>query len=327
MNVLEQAVEETATQTEEKPIVETTEETQETSEVTTEKTQETTQEEGSIWNDVNALTGTVVEGDFENSPEGAAKYVETFVQVKLKEFEQNLKKDYPDAYELMLFLQAGGKKEEFFEVLNTPDYSKITLEEKNEVMLEKIIREDLKQKGLSDKKIDNYINVSKTNGTLVEDGKESLESLKALEVKKKEGLQKIATERKEKTERVISTTFNAYDKVVEAGKIGDYVIPTADRKAFSEFVKQSTFYDDEQNVVFLQIPIDPNNMASELLTEFFRFKGGKVDALIKQAGSTAATKTIIRKIKNESKGAETSGTQQQLEKKEPKTLSDIWERK
>lgn len=233
-----------------------------------------------IYEEVDELTGTVVEVDYKDvnplSPQGIQLREEAIRDQAIASYDQDLKERYPVAYQLFLHQQAGGKVEDFFKT-QTEDFSTITLTKTDVATQENVLRKALSLKGNLPEQIDAIVTYAKDKGKLFEQSKLELEALQKRQADLEQERTVKAEKNKQLERQIVNTFFANLDKTLEKGLQG-IVIPKAERKAFTDFVTGRISVENGK-LIYATI-LDPNNLTEELAANYFKFKKADLSKLV-----------------------------------------------
>lgn len=122
-----------------------------------------------FWSDVSKLTGEEIEVDFGGvdpiSPEGALVYAKAYRDVGIETFEAGLAEKYPIEYQALV-MRMEGKDPSVLYKEGSFDYTTLVIKEDDEDTQKSILKQDMKQQGLSDKRIDIMIKSIYDSGDL-----------------------------------------------------------------------------------------------------------------------------------------------------------------
>jgi len=247
---------------------------------------------------IESITGVELDIDLTetpiNTPEGLAKYVDSFAEKRIEEFEAQLAERFPTAYKALLIESEGGDLNEYFKSSNVGemDYTKVQLSEEDTSQHKKIIRDSLKLKGLDEETINDIITLAEDNKKLKEKAAPELKFLKDTQEKRAEAYTKDLEKRKMQDLQVMQGMANTIKGLVTKGEIGNFNIPKSDINSFSEHLLKSVQYKDGR--FFLTREVSPENLEQIAQGEFFNFKKGNLDKYVKRE----ADKKLVLKLKS-----------------------------
>ena len=241
------------------------------------------------------------------SPEGVAIYTKHVSEKSKFDFENTLKKRFPEAFQMMLHQLDGGKVKDFIKTLEGSS-EVFTVEEvvDSEEIQKSLIRQKYESAGnVSSKFIDRYIKDLEEDGDLE---KEALEYRKEVEDNRMQELknseQHIAKLKAEEAEKIKSIN-DASQKFLSSGKINDVRLPV---KARRELIKslQGTLRVEKGKIISVR-EITPENLEKVLGDLYF---GQNPDNLSKAIDAKARTKNAqrLRASLEKNKGLKKKGT-------------------
>lgn len=264
----------------------------------------------SVWSDVEKLTGESVEVDFEgedpNSPEGAFKYIQSFADKKISDFEDSLATKYPKEYQALI-LRMNGEDPSILYKEDSYDYKTLALNEDDEDTQKAVLRQDMRSQGLSDKRVEALVKSIFDSGDLYTESKDSLDRLKQKQIEDYQVQQKQIEQVKLEQKQEINRFDVSVSEVIKKGQIGDFVIPEKDKESFHKFLADNVKYENGQFYAVIPLDKDQAKLNKQLQTEFFRFKGGNLKDIVVKQAITENSKRLKANIKEATKG--NSGTE------------------
>lgn len=247
--------------------------------------------------------------EFENTPEGVANYVKSYVESSRQAIQEAtidaLYAKYPIIEDVLNYFVANGNSLEGFNELK--DRSTITLDINNEAQCETIIREAWKEEARKGS-VDSYIQYLKSQNLL---GSTAEEELNALIEKDKEAKEQLSKEAAEKERAYIEDQrkyWNDINKRVTTDKrIGKYQIPdtiirthngqriSATPNDFFNYIYQVDKYGRSQyeNDLIAQAKQDPESrIIDDMIAAYLKFTGGNYESLVNMAINEQKIKTI-----------------------------------
>lgn len=231
---------------------------------------------------------------YEDTIEGIIKYNNDLAELKFKQREKDLFKAFPDVEKYLQAKIKGIPDSEFFGNKLT-DWKSVVLDEANLEQQFDVIVKDLEAKGFSKERAIKSATRTKDSGkdVLLEESKLSLESLQSNQVQ----TEKLKVEKEIETTKLAQEKRDAYwnnvSKIITSGKIGQYVIPEADRKAFDEYVSLAA--DDNGNSA-AAIARAKQSLEEKLILDYYNFKGKKFDGLVSTAITSEKADTLRQRI-------------------------------
>jgi hypothetical protein len=268
--------------------------------------EDTEEVEDSVLSDVEKITGISLDVDFgevhPDTPEGVAMYVEASRDNAVAEFEELLKEKAPNAYKAMLIESDGGDPAKFFvnSDSNVSPYIGIEIKEDNTKLQEDIVIASFKEQGYNDEHINIIVQNYKDSNKLHEASLDSQKRLKESDDKRREEYEKSVTASKAEQVEQQTKFIRGLEEVVDKGVLGDFQIPKADKEAFVKHILPNIQHVGGDNFMLVK-PIASENLSDLLQSEFFSFKGGNLEKLVKRKVGTEKTKSLRRKISKDKK--------------------------
>ena len=258
-----------------------------------------------FWNDVSKLTGEEIEVDFGGvdpiSPEGALVYAKAYRDVGIETFEAGLAEKYPIEYQALV-MRMEGKDPSVLYKEGSFDYTTLVIKEDDEDTQKSILKQDMKQQGLSDKRIDIMIKSIYDSGDLFTESQDSLKRLKESQEESFEQ-ERIKIEAEKKlVNQEISSFGGVVDEIVKKGQLGDFVISDKDKAGFHKFLAENIQYVNGKFVAVVPLEKDINKLNKQLQTEYFRYKNGNLKELVVKQAITENASRLRRNIKETTKG-------------------------
>lgn len=273
-----------------------------------------------LYSEIEKITGRRIEGDFQDTYEGLANYVNESYKLATQEVVEEIEKNYPEIYNLLDIARNGGdysntlaelaKVENEFEQLSEFGEDDIDTQKS-------IIKFALKEKGLSEKKIERLIENSEDEGELFEDAKAFHDEIKnAKEASKQEKLQQEQNKLKEMNE-FISTQWVEVESKIDAGTLGNFMVPKREIKKFKNYISDNVLRDNEGKLFIPHYLDDDSNLAAQ----FFQYRKGNLSDLIEK--KAASQKVINLRAKSEADKKTTVNKQKAAAKNRPSNLSEL----
>ena len=262
-----------------------------------EPTEEEEEEEDDkdFWLKVNKLSGEDIEGDFDNTEEGAANYVKSFTEKKLEKYEEYLSNEFPKEYKALQFRMDGIDFSYLYKEENIEDYRAIPeIDDKDTQQQENILYTAHRLRGTPEDDIKDLIGAARDANKLVEKSTNALKFLhKYSEDKINEKESKTKAENEERKGKA-SEMVNSINELIQKGAIGDFLIPEKDKKALASHVLSSIRYEDGKFMLVKSLTKD--QLSEEIQNEYFRFKKGNISDLIERKAKTK----LVSKLKSKS---------------------------
>jgi len=258
-----------------------------------------------FWSDVSKLTGEEIEVDFGGvdpiSPEGALVYAKAYRDAGIESFEAGLAEKYPIEYQALV-MRMEGKDPSILYKEGSFDYTTLVIKEDDEDTQKSILKQDMKQQGLSDKRIDIMIKSIYDSGDLYTEAQDSLKRLKESQEESFEQ-ERIKIEAEKKlVNQEISSFGGVVDEIVKKGQLGDFVISDKDKAGFHKFLAENIQYVNGKFVAVVPLEKDVNKLNKQLQTEYFRYKNGNLKELVVKQAITENASRLRRTIRESTKG-------------------------
>jgi hypothetical protein len=258
---------------------------------------ENTEEELSLYDQVDEIIGKKVEIDYgtidPKSAQGIAKREEYIRDQAAREYDEEIKQEFPIAYNLMLHLKAGGDVRSFLDEGGDEDYQAVSITKGDVKAQEAFYRKALRLKGNDADEVDALVTYAKDKGKLFERSTAELEALQAKQDKDNEQKQLAIKQAEQRDVKLSSAFWSAVDTSLTSG-IKGVNIPKTDHKEFREFIKNSIF-NQNGKLVFLR-EINGNNLQDELAASYFRFKKGDLATIAQRKAATLKAQEIKNKV-------------------------------
>lgn len=254
--------------------------------------------------EVQKLSGVEVKVDYGEtdpmSPEGVYMRDREIQRRAVKEFDEQLERDDPEAYAYFLHRKNGGTREEFFgtPTVALPDYETF----KGNVDLHKrVIADDLRAKGVAQEIIDMVVDKAAKDGSLFT---QADVIYKAKEAQEAQMLEDLKAENDRITQEYQTSVRNleaTVDDFIHKGKSDKLVIAEAKKAEFANFVKNNIRYDEGTGSFLVAQAFTPQNAALLMETLYFQFIGGDLNNLVAVKAKTENARRIgafVTKDKN-----------------------------
>lgn len=278
------APQETTTDTTAAPVVATAETTTETIEapaVTTEGN-EGDDKPVTVIDQLKTLY-SIDEGDFENDIEGIQKFIDALTPKQAQKVLDEKFTKYPVMKELEAHLEAGKSLESFFNVKQVetsklPIY-KLSGDEKKDAETKAYFKEVIKangaEMGLTEKQISRMIEAGDLEGSLEEDYQEAVKSWNGRRDAQTQALTQQQEQQKIKEETEQKDIVLKINTLIDAGTVGEAIIPKAEREDFKKF----QLLQDDKGTTARDIAISKLSLEKSLLIDYLIFKDFKIKGL------------------------------------------------
>ena len=282
------------------------------------------EEQGSFWEDVEAITGNTIEVDFgdvnPDSPEGAALREDAVVSQAIEANLSSLEKNYPKSFAALQHESNGGS---FEDLLNpeTTHYSDITLDKDNEEQLKGVLKNYYLSKGLPEAKAQRNVEDDEDSDEgLFVNAEAALKEQQQIEIAAKEKVILDQEEEKRLQGEQDKKFTDNLSAIIAAGAVGNFKVPKAEAEKFYNHVLSQVQRDGRG--YRLSIPLTNENFTEQLQQLFFGFKGGDLSKYVTKAAKTVATRSLKRNVKKE-KTAEEVAEETRIDTSKLPTMGDF----
>lgn len=194
-------------------------------------------DEDKLINRLASTYGKKEDKTYDNTEEGIEEWIKDDLVPDSKRAGINeLFEALPDVGDLAKHLLAGGSIDTWKVKVAPTQWDKVALTKENITESENIIRTALKTKKVSDKKIDQLIQVAKDSDTLFEDAQEELEFLKSSEEETKTAILKKEQDEFKAQQKQEEQDWNDTLATISKGVIGPLSIDKEQQKKFIEWI-------------------------------------------------------------------------------------------
>lgn len=228
----------------------------------------------------------------EDKPKTAEDLIEYFKDV----IEENSVPQYAseEVEKLDEFVRNGGNLKDYFSIDADIDLDNIEVED-NEINQKLVIKEFLKEKGLSAKLIDKKITKYEDAGILEDEAVDALEALKDIKAERKEKLLEEQQKSAREAQKQQQTFFNnVVSEIKGMDSIYGIEIPEKDKRALLEYI----FKPDAEGVTKYQKDY-AKNLKNLITSAYFTMKGDSLITIAKQKGK----KDALDNFKNSLRGS------------------------
>lgn len=228
----------------------------------------------------------------EDKPKTAEDLIEYFKDV----IEENSVPQYAseEVEKLDEFVRNGGNLKDYFSIDADIDLDNIEVED-NEVNQKLVIKEFLKEKGLSAKLIDKKITKYEDAGILEDEAVDALEALKDIKAERKEKLLEEQQKSAREAQKQQQTFFNnVVSEIKGMDSIYGIEIPEKDKRALLEYI----FKPDAEGVTKYQKDY-AKSLKNLITSAYFTMKGDSLITIAKQKGK----KDALDNFKNSLRGS------------------------
>lgn len=228
----------------------------------------------------------------EDKPKTAEDLIEYFKDV----IEENSVPQYAseEVEKLDEFVRNGGNLKDYFSIDADIDLDNIEVED-NEINQKLVIKEFLKEKGLSAKLIDKKITKYEDAGILEDEAVDALEALKDIKAERKEKLLEEQQKSAREAQKQQQTFFNnVVSEIKGMDSIYGIEIPEKDKRALLEYI----FKPDAEGVTKYQKDY-AKSLKNLITSAYFTMKGDSLITIAKQKGK----KDALDNFKNSLRGS------------------------
>lgn len=263
----------------------------------------------SVINEAIQLTGITILGEdnkpkvYEDSVTGIVEYAKDLAEYQVKQSQNAFFKQYPQAKELASHLANGGSESDFYKA-KTASWKNVAIDEANEAQQIEIITKDLTARDFSKEEIEDHIKLYKDSNKLLEKSKVSLDNRRKDEVL--QDTKKVEADKKAQAdyEVKVKAHWDSVSAVIKKGELTNFVIPEADKDPFFKYI--ATAIDKDGNSQY-----DLDEMSADTPTDldykYLRFKGLKIDTLIKNEAAKLRARSLKDRLNKEKKEINNGG--------------------
>jgi len=262
------------------------------------------EEKPNLFNELNKLLGLELEVEDiadNQSVEGVAKYITDKYGKSLQEsIYTSIQKEHPDIYNLLDIAYKGG------DVYNTMsnivsaynETGEIDLKENDEVLSEKLVREEMQRGGwFTEDEINDKIGKMKDEGDLYDKAKTIAEKRNNEFTEKNQlAIQKEKQKLQLKQER-FDKNIDRLQEHIDKGVAGKLKIPNSDKDKFLKYIatgleNQKIVPNDNGDLVVLT-PLDENGLESL----FYEYRGGNISDIVEAKAATRSVQDYLKRNK------------------------------
>jgi hypothetical protein len=264
-----------------------------------------------------------IDDDLPNEVEGIQQLVE---KVKLNAKSEGIAEKFaekPILAELDKHLSEGKSVQSFFQVreVESGKLQEVALTgddtEKAKIMAyyKEVIKADAFEKGMSERQVNRILESAELEGTVEEDYKEALTSWNSRKDQEAASISQAEAQRVADEQAEAIETVNQINKLVDAGTIGNAIIPVADRAEFKKFLLEQ----DAQGLSARDRKLAELGLDKNLLIDYLVFKDFSIKGLV-AAPSNKQTLADLNKSRTNRLGGEGAGGNAADQTKLPESL-------
>lgn len=234
---------------------------------------------------------------YEDTTQGIADLIKDIAEVQHKKSQQEFLQSNPELVAYYNHLKAGGNRESFFNY-RPKDYTTIDLTTLDVEQKANVIYEDYISKGLTPARAKALVEMHKTANEIDAVSDESLKSLVKSQKDKEEADKKAAEEADKRAAEEVSKYWNKVNSTVKAGKIGNILIPEADKEDFLNYISAPV---DSQGNTKHNIDAAKEDVDFHLQLAYWRYKGYDFNKMVKNLVNTEKVITLRERVKQSKK--------------------------
>lgn len=253
-----------------------------------------------LFKQVAELTGFEVEIDYEKegikdplSAEGIALREQVIREKVVLDYQEVLKTKAPRAYQFLAHVINGGKEEDFFKPENE-DYKSITLRKDDLATAETLYRKALSLKGIAPDEVDALVLKAKDSKELYDKASKELEVLQRKQAERETQSANEAKAKQEAQDKANEQLLGLIEEKLQKG-FGGVSVPSVERTKFMENFTGSIMYNNGKFFVIKEV--SPNNLETVMKTEYFGYKGGKLEELAERKAKDINARRLKDSIK------------------------------
>lgn len=210
--------------------------------------------------ELNILSGNP-EKEYEDSIDGLVELINDTKENARNEFLESLA---PDVREVIEFVQSGGAISDYLEMSREVDYSYYNMDdEEHQVAL---VREHMEVTGMDEADIEDYIKDLEDSNLLKKNAEKAKKYLEKRAEERKANFIEEQKRYQEDRERELEEEYEKLSSTVLSGKLGDFEIPSTERKKFLDYITKPVTKDGKT-----QYQLD-DNQDDRIKAAYFKFK-------------------------------------------------------
>lgn len=248
---------------------------------------------GNLYDSLQQRHGYEVEGEFEEDLDGLSDYIDKLSEKKADEILQAKLEKYPQAKQLIDFMENGGAFETFMQAASPQeDYSRIEIQPENSSQHKQIIKHYLESKGVDEDTVVNMVSVLEDQDKLESAAKRYLGELQTEQQDKQQQLIDTQKQQAKLQQEEAQRSWEETQTLVQQGNLGGFTIPEKNRKKFIDWMSKPV---DRKGTT--QRMLDSSKLSREQLLqlEYFIFKGFDLkDEITKGVARSKVNSTLSR---------------------------------
>lgn len=253
--------------------------------------------------DLRARTGfDDIEGEFEDSEEGLASFVEAAAQRHHQTQLQSLFERMPEVGQLADYMANGGNFQQYLETFNRPNsWEGIEIADDNIAQHEQIVRADMESRGFSTEMVNEAVSEMKENGTLLNNAKRSLVPLVAAEKQEKALLLENQAKAAKAAEARRAQRSKEIKQAFDTGSLQGVKLPNTKKEAFAKWM----FQKDAEGMTGRERARKEMSTQQALTLDYLHFLGFDLNEAVKTAIKTQKSTGL----RNRLSGGQGAGSQ------------------
>jgi len=253
---------------------------------------------------------------YEEDYSGVAKFVNDYANSHIGNFLNSLETNAPELFEL---IKAANEGEDYYSMMKnfvslTPDnwYDMELSEETPSNVLRAVITDELRERGMSDEDIQDFVDYKEQNDKLLPTAQAfHREALENFEENRKAELQAIR-EQEQAYNQNVTKNIQEVEQILASRKIGNFNIPQNEIGGFSEFLNQYMQTDNSGNIF---IPMQANSSES-LAAAYLVYKQGDISDVVEKAARTKSANQLKKRLSaaQKEKGSKASANKKNTSK-------------
>lgn len=285
---------------EEKKEEEKKETTEEKTEVKEEEKEEQSSEEeteSSLFDELDAITGYKIEGEFDDSVEGLAKRTLAVAEKVVEQEFGNFFEEHPDIAEYLKYKELGGNIKDYLETkFPKLDYNTLEISEDDINSQKSIVATGLRKQGYSEDKIAEKIKRYESSGVLFQEATDTKETL-ALEQKaeQEEILKRQEEINQEELKKQEAYLKQIEDSILKNNSFAGIVIPEAEKKKFYDHITKPV---NKEGYTQYQLDTLNDSIEDRLALLYLRYKKFNLNDVVERKAKTLQAKKVSEMIKS-----------------------------
>lgn len=293
--VEEPDTEETLEEPEEKETEEVEESDKQEEDEEDEESSEQKEEFESLVKSIAQQIGYDGEDEFEDTEEGIAQLTRKAAEKMAEDFLET--KMHPEVKEFNEYIALGGNPDKYLSTkFPQTDYSKIEFDEENQMLQERLVKEDLVARGYEGEELEAELKDCKDGGILESKAKRALASLKERQSKEKESLLDRQKEEQKQAKEEAEKFWNTVnDKIKNSSEIKGLKLPETEKPKFYDFLTKPVKDGKTQRDLLLE----DLTMEDNLAVDYLLYKGFDLKGLVDRKAKDNQAKSLRERLKQQ----------------------------